>query len=388
MRLRSLFVLCSAGLMFGVTSLHAQAPKFSNEFLAIGAGARAHGLSGALVASVDDGSAGYWNPAGLASLSSNFQLAAMHAEWFAGIGKYDYLSVARTLKSEKRKSAIGFTLIRFGVDNIPNTFNLVNPDGSVNFDNVTPFSAADYAFMASYGTALAVPGLSAGGTVKIIHRRVGKFAVAWGFGIDLGLQYRAGKNWLFGITARDVTSTFNAWQFSFTDQEQAVLALTGNEIPDNSLEVTRPRISLGSAYKTRIGNHISLLTEFDLDITTDGQRNTLINTDVVSIDPKFGIEAGYRDFVFVRGGVGNFQKATSNDPNNLSTVVTVQPNMGIGVRVGRFGIDYALTDIGDVSQTLYSHVFTLLIDFKATPKKAPGPRNKPKVPRRIIEQID
>ena len=50
-------------LSFGQGSL---APKYSNEFLAIGIGADALGLSNAVVAQTSGVNSGYWNPAGLA----------------------------------------------------------------------------------------------------------------------------------------------------------------------------------------------------------------------------------------------------------------------------------------------------------------------------------
>ena len=39
------------------------------------------------------------------------------------------------------------------------------------------------------------------------------------------------KNWRFGVSARDITTTFNAWSFSFTEREKEVLYLTKNDIP-------------------------------------------------------------------------------------------------------------------------------------------------------------
>ena len=45
--------------------------KYSNEFLNVGAGARGLAMGGAQVASVKDGTAGYWNPAGLAHIEDN-----------------------------------------------------------------------------------------------------------------------------------------------------------------------------------------------------------------------------------------------------------------------------------------------------------------------------
>ena len=70
-----------------VSSTHAQFRKYSNEFLNIGAGARGLAMGSAQVASVNDGTAGYWNPAGLAQVKDHPNANLMHAEYFAGIGK-------------------------------------------------------------------------------------------------------------------------------------------------------------------------------------------------------------------------------------------------------------------------------------------------------------
>ena len=93
-------------------SVFAQAPIYSNEFLAIGVGARAIGMSNSNVAIVDDVTAGYWNPAGLTSITSNIQASVMHSEYFEGIAQYDYAAIAAKVDN---KSSIGFSFIRFGV---------------------------------------------------------------------------------------------------------------------------------------------------------------------------------------------------------------------------------------------------------------------------------
>ena len=98
----SLFVL----LPFHV---HAQdAPKYSNEFLAIGVGARALGMGYAYTSACSDVTAGYWNPAGLLGVRGDLQIGAMHSEYFAGIAKYDYIGLAKPIDSA---STIGFTFI-------------------------------------------------------------------------------------------------------------------------------------------------------------------------------------------------------------------------------------------------------------------------------------
>src|SRR5690349_11269839 len=94
----------------------AQFRKYSNEFLNIGAGARGLAMGSAQVASVKDGTAGYWNPAGLTGVKDHGNANLMHAEYFAGIGKYDYVGLAIPVANNKR--TIGITGLRFAVDQI------------------------------------------------------------------------------------------------------------------------------------------------------------------------------------------------------------------------------------------------------------------------------
>jgi len=188
-------------------------------------------MGGAQVASTEDGNAGYWNPAGLVYVYEHPSISLMHAEYFAGIGKYDFLTGAFPLNDQFH--TLGISLMRFGVDDIPNTLFLVNPDGSIDYNNIQTFSSADYAFILSYSQLVndnENSQLSWGANTKILYRKVGSFAKAWGFGFDVGAMYKK-NNWHFGIAARDITTTFNAWSFSFTDREKEVLYLTNNDIP-------------------------------------------------------------------------------------------------------------------------------------------------------------
>ena len=46
---------------------------------------------------------------------------------------------------------------------------------------------------------------------------------------------------------------------------------------------------------------------------------------------------------------------------------TVQPNIGLGLKIKSLSIDYALTDIGDNSVALYSNIFSLKFDLFKKP---------------------
>jgi len=54
------------------------------QFLKIGAGARNVGMGNACVATVNDASASFWNPGGLAKVE-NYSVMLSHIRWFADI---------------------------------------------------------------------------------------------------------------------------------------------------------------------------------------------------------------------------------------------------------------------------------------------------------------
>ncbi|MDI1353450.1 MAG: PorV/PorQ family protein [bacterium] len=340
-------------------AMQAQTRKYSNEFLNIGVGARALGMGNANVASVEGVHAGYWNPAGLLKQQNDIEVGLMHAEYFAGIAKYDYMAASKRIDSN---SVAGISILRFGVDNIPNTLDLVDANGNVDYNRITTFNAVDFAALLSYSRKLVqLKGIDLGGNFKIIRRKLGDFGGAWGFGLDLGAKYTH-KKWIFAAMGRDITGTYNAWSFNLDQKQIATFIQTGNEIPSSSLEVTTPKIILGVSRQFSFWeDKITVLGEADLINTFDGKRNTVIKTNLWSAEPAFGVEIGYKGFVYLRGGLGNIQKQL-NDRATIY-ITTVQPNFGVGVKYKIFSLDYALTDIGDRSVALYSNIFSLKIDI-------------------------
>lgn len=338
--------------------------KYSNEFLNIGAGARGLGMGAANAASVSDGTAGYWNPAALVGVQDFPTVNLMHASYFDNIGKYDYASFA--IPENDNKRVLGISILRFAVDDIPNTLFLVQPDGSINYGNITTFSSADYAFLFSYAQKIRDDDdlkMSFGANAKVIYRKVGHFATAWGFGIDAGFKMQKNR-WSLGIVAKDLTTTFNAWSFHFTDKEKEVLYLTDNDIPVKSTELTAPRLTIGNSYNFRLGSSVNLLAEADFDFTFDGQRNTVISSNAVNVDPHAGLEASIKNVFFVRAGISNFQQALADaDTTNEKKVWIFQPSLGAGFKINNVSIDYAFTNLANQSNPLYTHIFSLKIDF-------------------------
>ncbi len=333
-------------------------PKYSNEFLAIGVGARSLAMSGAFTSIANDVTSGYWNPAGLLFIESNIQLGFMHSQYFAGLARYDYGAMA--IKADENNH-IGFSYIRFGVDDIPDTSELIDSEGNIHYDRIMSFNASDNAFILSFARRSPdYENLHFGANVKVIRRTAGTFAGAWGFGLDFGLLYLMDK-WNFSLVGRDITTTFNAWSYDFDDSMKEVFTITGNEIPVSSYELTMPRVILGVSRNFELFYDISLLASTDFTITTDGRRNVLIPGDPFSIEPAAGLELSYNNIVFLRGGIGTFQRYYMPNENQK---FSMQPNIGVGIMIGDIlSVDYALTDVGDNTIALYSNVFSIKLNI-------------------------
>ncbi|MCC3153119.1 PorV/PorQ family protein [Hymenobacter sp. BT770] len=356
---RLLFMGATAALAVPAAAQSTKTPKYSNEFLNIGVGARALGMGKVQVSLADNATAGYWNPAGLVNQTHKYDGVLMHSELFSGVVKNDYAAFSMPLDD---KSAIGASVMRLGVDNIADTRNLINEYGYVDYSKIEFFSVADYALLLSYSRKLGnVEGLSLGANGKIIYRNIGKFAHGYGFGIDAGLQYNY-KGWNLGLMARDITTTFTQWNINADEYQKGVSSTIANgndPTPKNSAEITLPRFVLGAGRRFVLPKEFSALVAVDLEATTDGQRNTPISTRAVSVDPRIGMELGYKDLVFLRGGAGNYQKIqdfTANAGGTYGSSWKGQYSLGAGVAVSGLRIDLALSrlaveKLGSASQT-------------------------------------
>jgi hypothetical protein len=348
---KSLFLL----LLVYQLAFNQSVRKYSNEFLNIGVDAAAFGMSKAVVATSNNVNSVYWNPSGLVGIK-DYQGSIMHAEYFEGIAKYDYVGFAMPIDDS---SALGISLIRFGVDDILNTTELIDNNGNIDYNRISLFSAADYALNFAYARNLPVQGLNIGLNTKIVRRIIGDFATSWGFGFDAGIQFKK-NNWQFGVMVRDITTTFNSWSIDELEFEKIKNSIPdqNQELPETT-ELTPPKAQLGIARKFEISRDFNLLSEIDLNLRFS-KTNDIISTDFISIDPAIGVQADYLNTVFLRLGVGNIQNELQFDNTKE---ISFQPNLGVGFKYKGIQIDYSLTNIASVGNALYSNVFSLVLDF-------------------------
>ncbi len=348
------FLLLPAVLL-GLCAVPAQSQDFirvsyGNDFMSVGSGARALGMGSAHVAFSGDVTSAYWNPAGLVHVQ-DLEVAYMHSERFGGIVGYDYGAVALPVPGSEGRLAISF--FRQGVDNIKNTLNAWDRERNRPRENpndyITEFSAADLAFLLSYGSPVNEQ-LSWGATVKILNSRIGPFADAWGYSLDVGATYRKG-GYLFGVNLMDITTMMKFWTVD-ANELRALETEFGDEIPVGQNEIILPTVKLGAARMFQFGD-VSLVAALDTDLRFENRRTYYINMGSMSIEPHIGAEAGYMDTIFIRAGLTDFA-------TDQSSSVYASPTLGAGLRLGAFDFDYGFSSFAGVSSDLgFTHRISL-----------------------------
>ena len=355
--MRKLFL--TALIISGVFSEAQIVRKYSNEFLSIGAGARGLAMGGAVISNQNDVYSPMWNPAGLIGVDRDWQAAAMHAEYFESIAKYDYIAYAKPLDGSGGVFAI--SIVRLGVDNILNTTQLIDPEGNIDYDKITSFSQSDYAALISYAFN---PGgnqkLDVGVNAKLVYRNVGKFASGYGFGFDIAAIYHSDNGWNYGAVMKDVTTTVNFWTVNQKELSTIVNGEEFNPAPKDKLELTMPKLNLGMSRNFEINRDLELMPEVGINVDF-AKTAAVISTDFASITPYAGAELKFQDMIFVRVGLNRFQTIT--DIENLKRKVSFQPSAGIGVKYQGLTLDYAITNSGIGGSNFYSNFFSLKLDM-------------------------
>lgn len=340
-----LILFCAA--LWSPDSAAQRSSKYGADFLAGGVGVRALGMGGAYVAIANDVSAGFWNAAGLSHLVYP-EVGYMHAERFAGVVSYDYGAGAFPINA---RSTVGISMIRLGVDDIPNTLNAWDRERNRPLPNVenhvSRFSYAHYAVFVSYARAIS-ENLTVGASGKAIRGSIGEFASSWGYSFDLGAQYRTGR-FLFGVNLQDISTMLQTWSINAAAFDAAEASYADFDIPEGGVEYVLPVVRLGSGIVFPFGDDTAFTVGLDMDLAFDGQRAYSMNAGDLSFHPRLGTEFTYRGVVALRAGLN---QVTTSDAYGFS----VTPAVGAGLSLNMVGIDYGFGDFaGMVSELGYSH---------------------------------
>ncbi|MBI1937552.1 MAG: PorV/PorQ family protein [Ignavibacteriales bacterium] len=303
-------------LFASLTTINSQTVigKYAGEFLAIGVGGRALAMGGSQTAIVNDVTAGYWNPAGLAKIDYP-QVSLMHEEHFGNLVNYNYGAVAIPYESDM---SFGLSIIRLSVDGIPDTRNALedaNGDGildinddRLDYSKITEFSNTDWAFYFTFAKRHS-ENFYWGANVKIIKRDLAEYS-ATGIGFDVGAYYQPMEKLHLGANIQDVTTTLVAWS-------------SGRN------ELITPTAKVGAAYELELlGGKI--LPAVDLDIRFENRKYaSMFNIGPVSFDAHTGFEYNYKNIFAVRAGYNDVKQFT----------------VGAGIYLPKLTIDYSFARV-------------------------------------------
>ncbi len=317
------------------------ATKYAGEFMKLAVGPRAIGMGGAFTAVCDDGTAAYWNPAGMVFLPYR-EAVFQHAEQFGSLENHDYLSAVFPLGGEKgRQAALGVSLVRVAVDDIPVTPRpgSLRPgidflDYGIDNDPTTPdfgqnngvwdpgerlLLTSDNLFLASSSQMAATisyarhhgPHWTFGGNLKFLRQSLpdtipGEHVTSFGAGMDAGVIFMPSDAITFGAMMRDLTTTYLAWS-------------------NGTREIVAPTLTTGSAFSFYPAERHALTWGLDLAWGFENRKlDSQIHIGSATFDLRTGLEYWYRNTLALRTGVNG---------KDLT--------FGAGLRYKQLGVDYA-----------------------------------------------
>lgn len=245
------------------------AGKYAADFLRIGVGARACALGGAYTSLANDGTAFYWNPAGLAQIK-HLQIHAGYVPMFDGLAQYNFASMSLNLG----RVAFNLGWIRMGVDEIPKYSQL---QGSrydrivsgqyrstgvaegyfsdtedavfLSFARAFPFSLS---FGGGFSPTIIPAELSIGATAKYIRHQLAD-ANGTGQGVDIGVILRLlsrrrvkqqSVRWMaFGINAKDFSRTTITWSTNNHTRDTVGMLMTTGVSASQLLKPLHTRVT-------------------------------------------------------------------------------------------------------------------------------------------------
>lgn len=272
-----------------LATIPSNAARYAGDAFSLGVGGRALAMGGAVIAGPFDGTAAYWNPAGMNRLRGRY-ITAMHAETFGSLLNHDYVSyVDATKKDNSIIQSFGFYFYYLGGGGIKIT--ALNE-----FDRpyvVREESHGDFLFSAAVSGKI-TPSVDFGLTAKIIYRDLGTES-GKGLTMDAGLLMNL-KPWAdLGLMVTDITTGFIRYSGETFDDG----ANTESIYP-----TVKPGLAFWRSYREFIGRFL-----VSGDIKFESLKSSAQYwSGPVSLDVHYGWELTYKEMVFGRAGfdIGRF----------------------------------------------------------------------------------
>ena len=367
-RLFGLMGMLMVAVVLTATSYAAdEGGKYAGEFLNIGVGGRALAMGGAYVGLANDGTAMYWNPAGMGGVfykevSIMAAPASLEAAGSGSLGtaqlgaNYYYGGLVWSLGQTK----VGFGMVQLSIGDIIDTRGLDYDDANSN----TQWDPGERVYYGQYkdGSSIADntgsdtetayfvslaqnfgPSLTVGVNAKQISMNVLEYKAS-GMGFDVGVMYRmnpgnpltgqSASGLSIGAVVRNVTNTAINWTTDTTSPFYTTEGQFQTVLDEDLDDATIPLSVAGGAAFTLAGTQaFSLTLAGSMRMAEDG------------MDLGFGTEIMIANMLALRAGLT--QLAGPKISGTEETLSTMSLSAGMGIRIANMAqVDYALTGLG------------------------------------------
>jgi hypothetical protein len=315
-------------------------------FLAIGVGARAQAMGGALTGLATGAAAMYWNPAGMASLEG-FTAAFSYSALYADLGiKHLYGAAAIPFLG----GGLGASYIQLSSGDIPRTTEDNPGGGNPEFGEI--FSWTGTAVGLHYARRL-TDRLQVGFTGRVISEGIDQARAQW-WGMDFGTVFRTG---LYGITLGAVLANIGP------SARMEGNLITRRVATDEAFPVTLPvrfntvDYGLPTTFRFSLVSNLVGGAEALLSPSQTSSLNLAVDlNDATDTDLQLsaGVEYGFRDLLYLRAGKKWVNEANS-EFRSFSDNVSFGGGLVLPVFGGGFHFDYAYTSLADLQHV---HVFS------------------------------
>ncbi|MBT5876805.1 MAG: hypothetical protein HOH43_25515 [Candidatus Latescibacteria bacterium] len=314
--IRAYIQACVICLVFLCPDESIASDNLGASFLRLASGARALGFGGTFISLADDGSAAYWNPAGLAQITKP-QVTLNYASLFESLAEHRFFNAAFPINE---KTVLGVSVMQLDVDDIPGINSNIGSRGSVGVPLPgSPLKDRETAYVITVARMnryqpVPLPGsgyvpieMPYAVNVKLVRQTFGNDR-STGIGVDAGYMLKVGLvdavgsshagHVALGVTGKDIIGTRIYWK-------------------NRPNETIKPSFRMGFSYTQPLK---PLNSTFVI-----AQQNSIYNGDSF----RLGVEYWYRNAIALR--IGESEELTA----------------GAGIIVWRTMLDYAFLNQGN-----------------------------------------
>lgn len=309
------------------------------DHLLIPVGARGIATGGAMLATLTGVESIYYNPAGLDKSSGGGEAMFSYMSYLADIN-ISYFGASTKLGDF---GSIALTLRSLDVGDIPVT-TIDFPDGTGETYSPT------YLTLGLTYSKLLTDRISIGANFKLITEEIVNTSAS-GFAIDFGVQYRFSESLFLGASVKNIGTNM---VYEGPDLQ------TDTDIPDDAIGARPGRYEV-VAEEFQIPSYFELSIAYKYDFNEQNNlmiASTFVNNNSFEDNMKFGLEYGFMNTFFLRGGYSLLLQ--NSEDNIFGFAAGAGVNYDFGNELG-ITVDYAFRDVQEFPEP--NHIFTVKLGF-------------------------